>query len=153
MRRILFCLVLFSSAIPCQKTDSKLPPVRKQANVRAVVKEHLDALNACDWSRLVAQFPDNVEIFLPGGTDVIGRQKVADLFRNVVKPASEGGVCGLKFEEVHSDLVGDTLSMHWKITGDALAEPYHGTDAYITKDGLMAAQVTTFVRNDLKMKK
>ena len=84
----------------------KLPPMKKQANPTAVVDEHLDALNKCDWNRLVAQFPDNVEIFLPGGVDVIGRQKVGELFQNVVKPAKEGGVCGLKFEKVHSMLVG-----------------------------------------------
>lgn len=145
------CAILLSPAFA--QTALKLPPLKKQATPTAVVDEHLDALNKCDWNRLVAQFPDNVEIFLPGGVDVIGRQKVGELFQNVVKPVKEGGVCGLKFEKVHSLLVGDTLTIHWRIVGDALQEPYHGTDAYITKNGLMAAQVTTFVRSDLKEKK
>jgi len=136
-----------------KQAPMKLPPLKKQANATAVVDEHLDALNKCDWNRLVAQFPEDVEIFLPGGTDVIGRQKVAELFQNVVKPAKEGGVCGMKFEKVHSKLVGDTLTVHWRIVGPGVLEPYHGTDAYITRDGLMAAQVSTFVRGDVKEKK
>jgi hypothetical protein len=34
-----------------------------------------------------------------------------------------------------------------------LAEPYRGSDAYITKDGFMQAMVTTFDGAALKMKK
>jgi hypothetical protein len=34
-----------------------------------------------------------------------------------------------------------------------LAEPYNGSDAYITKDGLMQAMVTTFDGAALKFKK
>jgi ketosteroid isomerase-like protein len=149
--RTRYSLLLVATLLPL--LAQKLPPLHKQPTPTAVVDEHLDALNKCDWNRLVAQFPENVEIFLPGGVDVIGRQKVGELFRNVVKPVKEGGVCGLKFEKVHSLLVGDTLTIHWRIVGDALQEPYHGTDAYITKNGLMASQVTTFVRPDLKEKK
>jgi hypothetical protein len=33
-----------------------------------------------------------------------------------------------------------------------LAEPYKGSDAYVTRDGLMAAMVSTFEGTDLKMK-
>jgi ketosteroid isomerase-like protein len=129
-----------------------MPPLKRQANPAAVVDEHLDALNECDWTRLMAQFPSDVEIFLPGGHVVIGREKVGELFEAVVKPLAQGGIGGLKFEKVHSLVVGDTLVVHWRITGDALAEPYDGTDAYITRDGLMAAQVSTFVPGDMKLK-
>jgi ketosteroid isomerase-like protein len=130
-----------------------MPPLKRQANPAAVVDEHLDALNACDWVRLMAQYPPNVEIFLPGGHVVIGRERVGELFAAVVKPLSQGGIGGLKFEKVHSLAVGDTLVIHWRITGDALAEPYDGSDAYITRDGLMAAQVSTFVPADMKLKR
>ena len=37
-------------------------------------------------------------------------------------------------------------------TADFLAEPYHGADAYVTRDGLMSAQVTTFDASELKKK-
>ncbi len=148
----LFVLLALGAA-SVMEAQQKLPPIKKQATPMAVVDEHLDALNKCDWNRLVAQFPDNVEIFLPAGVDVIGRQKVGELFQNVVKPAKEGGVCGLTFERVHTLVVGNTVTIHWRIVGPGLLEPYHGTDAYITKDGLMASQVTTFVRGDVKEKK
>lgn len=148
----LFVLLALGAA-SVMEAQQKLPPIKKQATPMAVVDEHLDALNKCDWNRLVAQFPDNVEIFLPGGVDVIGRQKVGELFQNVVKPAKEGGVCGLTFERVHTLVVGNTVTIHWRIVGPGLLEPYHGTDAYITKDGLMASQVTTFVRGDVKERK
>lgn len=131
----------------------KLPPFKKQPTPAAVIDEHFDALNKCDWNRLVAQFPDDVEFLLPNGQDVIGRQKVGELFKDVVKPAKEGGICGMTFERVHTKVVGDTISIHWKIVGPGVAEPYHGTDAYITRDGMMAAQVSTFVRKDVKEKK
>jgi len=36
---------------------------------------------------------------------------------------------------------------------DFLAEPYKGSDAYETHDGLMAGMVSTFKGADLKMKK
>ena len=44
-----------------------LPAIKTQASPQAVVDEHLDAINKCDWSRLMAQYPENVEFFLPKG--------------------------------------------------------------------------------------
>src|SRR5687768_18443045 len=64
-----------------QATSGKLlPPLKRQATPKAVVDEHLDALNRCDWTRLMAQYPTDVEIFLPGGQVVKGRRAVGDLF-------------------------------------------------------------------------
>lgn len=147
------CVLVALGAALTMEAQQKLPPIKKQPTPMAVIDEHFEALNKCDWNRLVAQFPDNVEFFLPAGVDVIGRQKVGELFQNVVKPAKEGGVCGWTFERVHTFVVGNTITIHWKIVGPGLVEPYHGTDAYITKDGLMASQVSTFVRGDVKEKK
>jgi hypothetical protein len=42
--------------------------------------------------------------------------------------------------------------VQWRADAPFLAEPYRGADAYETKDGLMAAQVTTFDASALKMK-
>lgn len=153
MKTSSLCVLAALAAALTMEAQQKLPPIKKQPTPMAVIDEHFDALNKCDWNRLVAQFPDNVEFFLPAGVDVIGRQKVGELFQNVVKPMKEGGVCGLTFERVHTFVVGDTITIHWRIVGPGLLEPYHGTDAYITKNGLMASQVTTFVRGDLKEKK
>jgi hypothetical protein len=101
----------------------------------------------------MAQFPDDVEFFLPGGKVVKGRQDVGELFRGFVKPAKDGGLCGLKFTPEHVVTVGGTISVSWVGNADFMSEPYRGADAYITKDGLMQAQVTTFDGAQLKMKK
>ena len=58
--------------------DAKLPPLKRRSSPQAVVDEHLDALNRCDWERLMAQYPPDVEIFLPGGQVVKGREQVGD---------------------------------------------------------------------------
>ncbi|MDQ1470904.1 MAG: hypothetical protein QOJ99_2384 [Bryobacterales bacterium] len=137
---------------PKQVDTKKLPPLKRQVGPKAVVDEHLDALNHCDWERLIAQYPPEAEFFLPGGQLVKGREQVAELFGALVKPFNQGGLCGAKFEPVHSFLVGNTLSVQWRATADFLAEPYLGADAYITKDGLMWATVTTFQKDQLKTK-
>ena len=121
-----------------------MPPINRLANAKAVVDEHLDAINHCDWKRLMAQYPADVEFFLPGGKVVKGRAEVAELFRGFVKPAKDGGLCGLKFTPEHVFTVGDTINIAWICTADFMAEPYRGADAYETKDGIMQAQVTTF---------
>jgi hypothetical protein len=140
-------------AAPAAATAPKLPPIKRFPTPKAVVDEHLDAINHCDWTRLMAQYPADVEFFLPGGKVVKGRQDVAELFRGFVKPAKEGGLCGLKFTPEHVVTVGGTISVSWVGTADFMIEPYRGADAYITKDGLMQAQVTTFDGAQLKMKK
>ncbi len=110
------------------------------------------AFGSCDWKRLMAQFPDNAEIFLPNGAVVRGRQAVGEMFAQVVKPASQGGTCGVKITAEHIFKVGETINVQWRAEAPFLAEPYRGADAYETHDGLMAAQVTTFDRAALKMK-
>ena len=58
----------------------KLPEMKKQPSVEAVLDEHLDALNNCDWNRLLAQYPEDAQINLPGGAIVKGRAAIGDLF-------------------------------------------------------------------------
>jgi hypothetical protein len=128
-------------------------PLRKhQPTPEKVVEEHLAAFNACDWNRLMAQFPDNVEFFSPNGKVVRGRVALGEMFAQVVKPPSEGGACGLRVTPEHTFVVGETVNVQWRAEAPFLAEPYRGADAYETRDGLMAAQVTTFDRFALKMK-
>ena len=146
-------LVALSGLLYSQSGAAKLPPLKKQPSAKAVVDEHLDAIKHCDWNRVMAQYPDNAEFFLPGGQVIKGRQQVGDLFRNALKPFDEGGICGINFEPEHTFAVGDTLNIQWKATGEGLAEPYKGADAYVTKGGYMAAMVTTFDPTQLKRKK
>ena len=116
------------------------------------MNEHMAAINACDWKRILAQDPEDVEIFSPDGVLAQGRQAVGVMFAQVVRPFREGGICGLKFTAEHTQKVGDTLNVQWRADAPFLAQPYRGADAYETKDGLMQAQVTTFKREDLKTK-
>lgn len=143
-------LIVAAHAVPAQ---TALPPLKRQPTPQAVVDEHLDAINKCDWTRLMAQYPDDVQFFLPGGKVVKGRAEVAELFRGFVKPVADGGLCGLKFTPEHVFVVGDTINVAWVGNADFLAEPYRGADAYETKNGLMQAQVTTFDNTQLKLKK
>ena len=158
-KRILFvvCIAMAFALTDVQgtqqaKSGKPLPPLKRQATPKAVVDEHLDALNRCDWTRLMAQYPPDVEIFLPGGQVVRGRQAVGELFEGFVKPPKDGGLCGVTFESQHVQIVGDTVNVQWRANADFLAAPYLGADAYVTKDGLMQAQVTTFDGAQLKKK-
>jgi len=145
-------MVAISLASVTLAQQPKLPPLKRQATAEAVVKEHMAAINACDWNRIMAQDPADVEIFSPDGVLAQGREAVGAMFAQVVKPFREGGICGLKFTVEHMQKVGDTLNVQWRADAPFLTHPYRGADAYETKDGLMQAQVTTFKREDVKTK-
>jgi hypothetical protein len=152
IHKVLAAGVMFAVAMLAPAAEpTKLPALKKQPSVQKVIDEHLDALNHCDWNRLMAQYPNDVEIHLPDGQVVKGRQKVGELFTGFCKPRPDG-LKGLKFTPEKSFLVGNTLNVMWRAEADFLAEPYKGSDAYVTRDGLMAAQVTTFDGSKLKFK-
>ena len=151
------CVALASALTAVQgvqqaTSGNELPALKRQATPKAVVDEHLDALNRCDWARLMAQYPPDVEIFLPGGQVVKGRREVGALFAGFVNPFKDGGLCGLTFESEHVLVVGDTVNVQWRANADFLAAAYRGADAYVTEDGLMRAQVSTFDGSQLKKK-
>jgi len=136
-----------------QAGEMQLPDIRTQPTPQAVLDEHLDALNKCDWNRLVAQYPDDAQIHLLNGTIITGRKAIGELFAGFCKDPKDGGLNGLNFKVVQSTLIGGTFATHWVASAPFLTEPYKGSDAYITKDGLMQAMVTTFDGSALKMKK
>jgi SnoaL-like domain len=129
-----------------------MPPLKRQATPAKVVEEHMAAFSSCDWPRLMAQFPDNVEFFGPNGQVVRGKAALGKMFAQVVKKPSEGGTCGLSVVAEHTFVVGDTINVQWRADSPLLKEPYRGADAYETHDGLMAAQVTTWNPAELKWK-
>ena len=139
-------IVILAVASGASAQQAKLPPLKRQPTAEAVVQEHMAAINACDWNRILAQDPADVEIFSPDGTLAKGREAVGTMFAQVVKPFRDGGLCGLKFTAEHTQKVGDTVNVQWRADAPFLAQPYRGADAYETKDGLMQAQVTTFKR-------
>jgi hypothetical protein len=121
--------------------DMTLPQLKKQPSAQAVLDEHLDALNKCDWNRIVAQYPDDAQINLPGGAIVKGRLAIGELFAGFCKDSKDGGLKGINFKVENSTSIGDTFATQWVATAPFLSEPYKGSDAYITKDGMMQAMV------------
>ncbi|MEM7045240.1 MAG: nuclear transport factor 2 family protein [Pseudomonadota bacterium] len=132
--------------------DMTLPELVTQETPQAVVDEHLDALNECDWDRLMAQYPDEVEFHLVDGVLIKGREAIGELFAGFCKTREEGGLKGLTFTTISSFTVDGTINVLWSADADFLSEPHVGSDAYVTKDGLMYAQVTTFDGAKLKFK-
>jgi ketosteroid isomerase-like protein len=100
-------LFLVSSPLVAQT----MPPLKRQATPAKVVEEHMAAFSSCDWPRLMAQFPDNVEFFGPNGQVVRGKKALGEMFAQVVKPPSQGGTCGLKVVAEHTFVVGDTINV------------------------------------------
>ena len=142
--------VLFLLSAPL--VAQSMPPLKRQPTPAKVVEEHMAAFSGCDWPRLMAQFPDNVEVFGPNGQVIRGKAALGQMFAEVVKPPSQGGTCGLKVVAEHTFVVGDTINVQWRADSPLLKEPYRGADAYETHDGLMAAQVTTWDPAELKWK-
>ena len=138
---------------PGVRADMTLPEIKKQPNAAAVLAEHFDALNHCDWNRIVAQYPEDAEIHLSGGRVLKGRAVIGEMFAILCKDPKDGGMNGIMFKPEHSMTIGDTFAVQWIATAPFLAEPYRGSDAYITKDGLMQAMVTTFDGSALKLKR
>ncbi|MEL6522599.1 MAG: nuclear transport factor 2 family protein [Pseudomonadota bacterium] len=126
-----------------------LPPYVTQPNAEMVTFEHIDALNECDWDRLMAQYPEEVLFILPNGVWVEGRAAIGDVFSGFCTPREDGGFLGATFIAEKVKTVGDTVNVSWRVEADWLAEPYKGADAYVTRDGLMYVQVTTFDPADM----
>ena len=145
-------LVVMGGVFAAQ-AQMKLPDLKKQPSAQAVLDEHFAALNKCDWNRLLAQYPDDAQINLPNGTVVKGRAAIGDMFAGFCKEPKDGGLNGIQFAVEQSTTIGDTFATQWVATAPFLAEPYKGSDAYITHDGFMQAMVTTFDGSALKMKK
>ncbi len=143
-------LVMTAGTALADGHGKQLPPLAIQPNAELVTFEHIDALNACDWDRLMAQYPEEVLIILPNGAWVEGRPAVGDVFAGFCLPRAEGGFKGATFIAEKVKTVGDTVNVSWRVEADWLAEPYKGADAYVTRDGLMYVQVTTFDPADMK---
>ena len=148
----LVAIALLTISTKAIAEQSDLPPLEPQQSPQQVVDEHLDALNDCDWDRLMAQYPPEVQIHLPKGDFKIGRQEIGKMFAQFCTSRQAGGLKGLKFTTLHTFTVNDTVNVQWVANADFLAEPYKGADAYVTKDGFMYAQVTTFDGSELKFK-
>lgn len=153
MKSLVIALGLTACSLSISSAYSmELPALVPQPSPQQVVDEHLDALNKCDWNRLMAQYPPEVLIVVADGASFQGRKAVGDLFEGFCKSKADGGLNGLEFTVISTFTVEGTLNVIWEADADFLAEPYKGADAYVTKDGFMYAQVTTFDGSKLKFK-
>jgi hypothetical protein len=73
-------------------------------------------------------------------------------FAGFCKDPKDGGLKGMQFAPERSTQIDGTFAAQWIATAPFLAEPYRGSDAYITHDGYMQAMVTTFDGSALKKK-
>ena len=143
MRRALIFAVIVAAVLALATVAVAKTPFDRQPTPEAVTYEHIDALNACDVDRLMAQYPESIHIVLPGGVTVEGRDAVQSLFEGFCMDYPEGNK-GLTFTEVTHWKVHKTINMQWSADACFLSDSYLGADAYETWSGLMAAQVTTF---------
>jgi hypothetical protein len=132
-------------------TGQRSSALVSQPGAVAVYEEHIRALNAGEWEGQVQQFPNSAEIHLKGGEVFRGRPEIARFVADGLRTRADGGLLGLQFSERSRLRVGDTLVVHWSADADFLAEPYLGSDAYVTDGQYMVSMVTTFDPDDLVM--
>jgi hypothetical protein len=130
-----------------------LPPKKPQPTPQKVISEHFAAFNTCDWKRLMAQYDDDMAFLSKDGAVVKGRQAISQMFRKALQPPAAGGVCGIKLTPEQTIVVGDTVNVVWRADAPFLAEPYRGSEAFETRNGLLVVQVTTWDPPAMKMKK
>jgi hypothetical protein len=130
-----------------------LPPKKPQPTPQKVISEHFAAFNTCDWKRLMAQYDDDMAFLSKDGAVVKGRQAISQMFKKALQPPSAGGVCGIKLTPEQTIVVGDTVNVVWRADAPFLAEPYRGSEAFETRNGLLVVQVTTWDPSAMKMKK
>ncbi len=130
-----------------------LPQKKRQPTPEKVIAEHIAALNACDWNRMMAQYDDDIEFMSKDGGIVKGREAIGEMFKKALQPPSGGGQCGMRLIPEHTVVVGDTVNVVWRVEAPFFAEPYRGSEAFETRNGLLVVQVTTWDPSAIKMKK
>jgi hypothetical protein len=130
-----------------------LPAKKRQPTPEKVIAEHIAALNACDWNRMLAQYDDDVQFWSKDGGVVKGREAIGQMFKKALQPPSGGGQCGMKLIPEQTVVVGDTVNVIWRVEAPFFAAPYRGAEAFETRNGLLVMQVTTWDPNAIKMKK
>ena len=151
LRLALGALVL--GALTTAASAQSLPAKKPQPTPEKVIAEHIAALNACDWNRMMAQYDDTIEFLSKDGGIVKGRAAIGEMFKKALLPPSGGGQCGMKLIPEHTVVVGGTVNVVWRVEAPFFAEPYRGSEAFETKNGLLVLQVTTWDPSAIKMKK
>ncbi len=134
-------------------TAQNLPAKKRQPTPEKVIAEHVAALNACDWNRMMAQYDDDIAFLSKDGNVVKGREAIGKMFKGALMPPAKGGQCGMTLIPEKTFVVGDTVNVVWRVEAPFFAEPYRGSEAFETRNGLLVLQVTTWDPSAIKMKK
>ena len=113
--RLTFAAALLSEAASTAGLALTPPAKKHLPTPEKVVAEHIAALNACDWNRMMAQYDDNIEFLSKDGGIVKGRKAIGHMFRKALQPPSGGGQCGMKLIPEHTVVIGDTVKGPWDI--------------------------------------
>ncbi len=119
--------------------------------VRWVFENHFIQLNRCSVEGLKKERSPQTQLFF-GGTNIKGEKEVDEVFSGFCKSRADGGLRGLKFTEEKAFIVGNVISVQWVAEADFLAEPYRGSDAYVTCGDKMMTIVSSFDGEELKYK-
>jgi hypothetical protein len=146
-------LIVCAVAVGATAHSQSLPPKKPQPTPEKVISEHIAALNACDWNRMMSQYDDDIVFLSKDGGIVSGRQAIGEMFTKALQPPAKGGQCGMKLIPEKTIVVGNTVNVIWRCEAPFFAESYRGSEAFETRNGLLAAQVTTWDPSAIKMKK
>jgi hypothetical protein len=146
-------VILCAFAVAGTAHSQSLPPKMPQTTPEKVLAEHISALNACDWNRMMAQYDDDMVFLSKDGGIVQGRQAIGEMFKKALQPPAKGGQCGMKMIVEKSFVVGNNVNVIMRAEAPFFAEPYRLSEVFETRNGLLAAQVTTWDPNAIKMKK
>lgn len=119
--------------------------------VRWVFENHFRQLNKCSVAGLKRERTPETQLFF-GPAVIRGESDVDDVFSNFCKSRAQGGLAGLQFKEEKAFIVGNVISVQWTADAPWLAEPYPGSDAYVTCGYQMLTIVSSFDSNELKFK-
>jgi hypothetical protein len=145
----LFALIGIGGVASAQSLPAKKP----QPTPEKVIAEHVAALNACDWNRMMAQYDDDIVFLSKDGGIVQGRDAIGKMFQQALKGPKDGGQCGMTLIPEKTFVRGNTVNVVWRVEAPFFAAPYRGSEAFETRNGLLVAQVTTWDPGAIKMKK
>ncbi len=83
---LLIATISMTGIVFTESHSKDLPALHPQPNAEMTTFEHIQALNDCDWDRLMSQYPEEVLIILPNGAWVEGRAAVGDVFDGFASP-------------------------------------------------------------------
>lgn len=141
---IVLGIAAVAALVPLTATFASKPRHHKPPSVRAVVQEHLDAVEDCDAAALVKGYSRNAKLFFPDGVVVQGRAALEELYEGFVKPQPQGGLCGITVTEEDSYRRAGTFFVKVRVEAPFLAEPYFSTDGYVIAHGKILSEVSTF---------